>query len=147
MRRRTRATCWSSSAGAPGRDGIKGATFASKNLSETAESDRSSVQVPDPFMKKLLIDSLLEAAGTEAHPGNEGPGRRRTLDGALGGRRRAEGPGSTSSSGKVQAPRGRHVPHRDNDLGVTGEDAPDALPEGLGAGPRRSSGSTRSPTR
>jgi phosphoribosylformylglycinamidine synthase subunit PurL len=50
--------------GSTGRDGIKGATFASKNLSESAENDRSSVQVPDPFMKKLLIDSLLEAAAT-----------------------------------------------------------------------------------
>lgn len=47
--------------GSTGRDGIKGATFASKNLKEDAASERSSVQVPDPFMKKLLIDSLLEA--------------------------------------------------------------------------------------
>jgi phosphoribosylformylglycinamidine synthase subunit PurL len=46
--------------GSTGRDGIKGATFASKNLKEDAASDRSSVQVPDPFMKKLLLDSLLE---------------------------------------------------------------------------------------
>jgi phosphoribosylformylglycinamidine synthase subunit PurL len=51
--------------GSTGRDGIKGATFASKNLSETAESERSSVQVPDPFMKKLLLDSLLEATDTK----------------------------------------------------------------------------------
>ncbi|MDA4122585.1 MAG: phosphoribosylformylglycinamidine synthase subunit PurL [Thaumarchaeota archaeon] len=50
--------------GSTGRDGIKGATFASKNLSKSAEDDRSSVQVPDPFMKKLLLDSLLEAAAT-----------------------------------------------------------------------------------
>jgi phosphoribosylformylglycinamidine synthase len=50
--------------GSTGRDGIRGATFASKNLSETAEAERSSVQVPDPFMKKLLLDSLLEAAAT-----------------------------------------------------------------------------------
>lgn len=46
--------------GSTGRDGIKGATFASKNLKEDAASERSSVQVPDPFMKKLLLDSLLE---------------------------------------------------------------------------------------
>jgi len=50
--------------GSTGRDGIRGATFASKNLSGTAETDRSSVQVPDPFMKKLLLDSLLEASAT-----------------------------------------------------------------------------------
>ena len=48
--------------GSTGRDGVGGAAFASKNLS-SAESDRSSVQVPDPFMKKMLLDSLLEAAG------------------------------------------------------------------------------------
>ncbi|MDA4118558.1 MAG: phosphoribosylformylglycinamidine synthase subunit PurL, partial [Thaumarchaeota archaeon] len=46
--------------GSTGRDGIKGATFASKNLKEDAASDRSSVQVPDPFMKKLLLDAILE---------------------------------------------------------------------------------------
>jgi phosphoribosylformylglycinamidine synthase subunit PurL len=50
--------------GSTGRDGIRGATFASKNLSKDAEGERSSVQVPDPFMKKLLIDALLEASET-----------------------------------------------------------------------------------
>ena len=50
--------------GSTGRDGIRGATFASRNLSKTADDERSSVQVPDPFMKKLLIDALLEAAAT-----------------------------------------------------------------------------------
>jgi phosphoribosylformylglycinamidine synthase len=46
--------------GSTGRDGIRGATFASKNLAEDSESERSSVQVPDPFMKKLILDALLE---------------------------------------------------------------------------------------
>ncbi len=46
--------------GSTGRDGIRGATFASKNLAEDSESERSSVQVPDPFMKKLMLDALLE---------------------------------------------------------------------------------------
>jgi phosphoribosylformylglycinamidine synthase II len=50
--------------GSTGRDGVRGAAFASKNLSKSADDDRSSVQVPDPFTKKLLIDSLLEVAGT-----------------------------------------------------------------------------------
>jgi len=50
--------------GSTGRDGIKGAAFASKNLKEDAESERSSVQVPSPFMKKLLMDAVLEATGT-----------------------------------------------------------------------------------
>ncbi len=49
--------------GSTGRDGVGGAAFASRNLSSGVQSDRSSVQVPDPFMKKLLLDSILEAAG------------------------------------------------------------------------------------
>ena len=48
--------------GTTGRDGVGGATFASKGLTDRSSSERSSVQVPDPFMKKLLLDSLLEAA-------------------------------------------------------------------------------------
>ena len=52
--------------GSTGRDGIKGATFASKNLKEDAASERSSVQVPDPFMKKLLLDALLEIVANQA---------------------------------------------------------------------------------
>jgi len=50
--------------GSTGRDGVGGATFASQNLVSGRGSDRSAVQVPDPFMKKLLIDSVLEAAAT-----------------------------------------------------------------------------------
>ncbi|MGZ5549906.1 MAG: phosphoribosylformylglycinamidine synthase subunit PurL [Nitrososphaeraceae archaeon] len=41
-----------------GRDGIHGASFASKEL---AEENRSAVQIPDPFMEKLLIDVTREA--------------------------------------------------------------------------------------
>lgn len=44
-----------------GRDGILGASFASKNLDERSEEKRSAVQIPDPFMKKLLLDATLEA--------------------------------------------------------------------------------------
>ena len=40
-----------------GRDGIRGASFASKLLVE----DRSAVQIPDPFLEKLLIDAIQEA--------------------------------------------------------------------------------------
>lgn len=43
-----------------GRDGIHGASFASKELSENSNEDRPSVQVGDPFIKKLLIESTLE---------------------------------------------------------------------------------------
>ncbi len=43
-----------------GRDGIHGATFASVELSEKSESQRSSVQVGDPFLEKLLVEATLE---------------------------------------------------------------------------------------
>jgi phosphoribosylformylglycinamidine synthase II len=41
-----------------GRDGIHGASFASKEL---AMENRSAVQIPDPFMEKLLIEVTREA--------------------------------------------------------------------------------------
>lgn len=50
--------------GSTGRDGVGGAAFASRNLASKPASERSSVQVPDPFMKKLLLDSLLEASAS-----------------------------------------------------------------------------------
>jgi phosphoribosylformylglycinamidine synthase II len=50
--------------GSTGRDGVGGAAFASKNLAKGPESERTSVQVPDPFMKKLLLDALLEVTAT-----------------------------------------------------------------------------------
>lgn len=43
-----------------GRDGIHGASFASKELSENSKEDRPSVQVGDPFIKKILIEATLE---------------------------------------------------------------------------------------
>jgi phosphoribosylformylglycinamidine synthase II len=50
---------------ATGRDGIHGATFASVELSEDSESKRSSVQVADPFMEKLLLEACLELFQTD----------------------------------------------------------------------------------
>lgn len=44
--------------GATGRDGIGGSQFASDSLES---EDRSAVQIPDPFMEKLLIEAVLEA--------------------------------------------------------------------------------------
>lgn len=41
-----------------GRDGIRGASFASKLLDN---EDRSAVQIPDPFLEKLLIEATIEA--------------------------------------------------------------------------------------
>ncbi|MFL2076500.1 phosphoribosylformylglycinamidine synthase subunit PurL [Marinilactibacillus psychrotolerans] len=43
-----------------GRDGIHGATFASEEFSDGEESERSAVQVGDPFMEKLLMEACLE---------------------------------------------------------------------------------------
>lgn len=47
--------------GSTGRDGIRGASFASKTLTDKSEGERSAVQVPDPFTKKLIIEAVLEA--------------------------------------------------------------------------------------
>jgi len=49
--------------GTTGRDGIQGASFASRTLTERSDSERSAVQVPDPFAKKLIIEAILEAVG------------------------------------------------------------------------------------
>ncbi len=43
-----------------GRDGIHGATFASEELSEQSAAKRPSVQIGDPFTKKLLLEATLE---------------------------------------------------------------------------------------
>ena len=43
-----------------GKDGIRGASFASKLLDD--EEDRSAVQIPDPFLEKLLIEATIEAS-------------------------------------------------------------------------------------
>jgi phosphoribosylformylglycinamidine synthase len=43
-----------------GRDGIKGASFASEELSDQDRDKRPNVQVGDPFMEKLLMEATLE---------------------------------------------------------------------------------------
>ena len=43
-----------------GRDGLGGASFASRELTEESEEDRPAVQVGDPFMEKLLLEACLE---------------------------------------------------------------------------------------
>ncbi|MBL0051747.1 MAG: phosphoribosylformylglycinamidine synthase subunit PurL [Bacteroidetes bacterium] len=45
---------------ATGKDGIHGAAFASKNITEDSADDLPSVQVGDPFMEKLLLEATLE---------------------------------------------------------------------------------------
>ncbi len=49
-----------------GRDGLGGASFASRDLSEDSEAaDRPSIQIGDPFTEKLLIEATLEAIGKD----------------------------------------------------------------------------------
>lgn len=43
-----------------GRDGIHGATFASADFADDKETQRSAVQVGDPFMEKLLMEACIE---------------------------------------------------------------------------------------
>jgi len=50
--------------GSTGRDGIRGASFASRVLTEKSDTERSAVQVPDPFAKKLIIEAVLEAVNS-----------------------------------------------------------------------------------
>lgn len=45
---------------ATGRDGLGGASFASKTLSDESKEDRPAVQKGDPFMEKLLLEACLE---------------------------------------------------------------------------------------
>ncbi|QSJ15824.1 phosphoribosylformylglycinamidine synthase subunit PurL [Nostoc sp. UHCC 0702] len=49
-----------------GRDGMRGASFASAELSDQSIDDRPAVQVGDPFLEKSLIEACLEAFKTGA---------------------------------------------------------------------------------
>jgi len=49
-----------------GRDGLGGAAFASRELTEESHEDRPAVQVGDPFMEKLLMEACLELMKTDA---------------------------------------------------------------------------------
>ncbi len=49
-----------------GKDGMKGASFASAELSANSLDDRPAVQVGDPFLEKSLIEACLEAFKTGA---------------------------------------------------------------------------------
>ncbi|NEQ51105.1 MAG: phosphoribosylformylglycinamidine synthase subunit PurL [Leptolyngbya sp. SIO3F4] len=49
-----------------GKDGIHGASFASRDLTEASSDDLPSVQVGDPFQEKLLLEATLELAETDA---------------------------------------------------------------------------------
>jgi phosphoribosylformylglycinamidine synthase len=57
-----------------GRDGIHGAAFASKDLTEDSANDIPSVQVGDPFQEKLLLEATLELSQTGAVAGMQDMG-------------------------------------------------------------------------
>jgi phosphoribosylformylglycinamidine synthase len=59
---------------ATGRDGLGGASFASRELTEESEEDRPAVQVGDPFMEKLLLEACLELVKTDALVGMQDMG-------------------------------------------------------------------------
>jgi phosphoribosylformylglycinamidine synthase subunit PurL len=52
-----------------GRDGLAGAAFASRELTEQSRQDRPAVQVGDPFKEKLLLEACLELLGHDAVAG------------------------------------------------------------------------------
>jgi phosphoribosylformylglycinamidine synthase subunit PurL len=47
-----------------GKDGIHGASFASKDITEDSVNDLPAVQVGDPFQEKLLLEATLEVIET-----------------------------------------------------------------------------------
>ncbi|AMR33244.1 phosphoribosylformylglycinamidine synthase II [Mucilaginibacter sp. PAMC 26640] len=51
---------------ATGKDGIHGAAFASKDITEDSVNDLPAVQVGDPFQEKLLLEASLEVIKTGA---------------------------------------------------------------------------------
>lgn len=59
---------------ATGKDGIAGAAFASKDITEESAQDLPSVQVGDPFMEKLLLEATMELANTDAIVGMQDMG-------------------------------------------------------------------------
>ncbi len=59
---------------ATGKDGIAGAAFASKDMTEESADDLPSVQVGDPFMEKLLLEATMELLDTDAVVGMQDMG-------------------------------------------------------------------------
>jgi phosphoribosylformylglycinamidine synthase subunit PurL len=52
-----------------GRDGLAGAAFASRELTNQSREDRPAVQVGDPFKEKLLLEACLELLSHDAVAG------------------------------------------------------------------------------
>ena len=59
---------------ATGKDGIHGAAFASKDITEDSMDDLPAVQVGDPFQEKLLLEASLELAKTDVLRGMQDMG-------------------------------------------------------------------------
>jgi phosphoribosylformylglycinamidine synthase subunit PurL len=59
---------------ATGKDGIHGAAFASKDITEESAQDLPAVQVGDPFQEKLLLEATLEVIKTGAVVGMQDMG-------------------------------------------------------------------------
>ncbi len=57
-----------------GKDGIAGAAFASRDITEDSANDLPSVQVGDPFQEKLLLEATMELAETDAIVGMQDMG-------------------------------------------------------------------------
>tara|TARA_B110000285_G_scaffold137038_1_gene153458 strand:- start:925 stop:3165 length:2241 start_codon:yes stop_codon:yes gene_type:complete len=57
-----------------GKDGIAGAAFASKDITEDSADDLPSVQVGDPFMEKLLLEATMELVDSNAIVGMQDMG-------------------------------------------------------------------------
>jgi phosphoribosylformylglycinamidine synthase II len=59
---------------ATGKDGIHGAAFASKDITEDSAKDLPSVQVGDPFWEKLILEATMELLETEGVVGMQDMG-------------------------------------------------------------------------
>ncbi len=59
---------------ATGKDGLGGAAFASKDITEESAKDLPAVQVGDPFQEKLLLEATLEIIKTGAVVGMQDMG-------------------------------------------------------------------------
>ena len=57
-----------------GKDGIHGASFASKDITEDSAEDLPAVQVGDPFQEKLLLEATLELSKSDAIVGMQDMG-------------------------------------------------------------------------
>ncbi len=59
---------------ATGKDGIHGASFASRSITEDSGEDIPAVQVGDPFQEKLLLEATMELSQTDAVVGMQDMG-------------------------------------------------------------------------